>query len=208
MKKYPRTMHLPWSPGLQNDDRRIETLDHLWNAQYWIITEKMDGENTTMTSEICHARSLDSGPHPSRTVVKSIWGDIKHLIPPNMRICGENMFAKHSIHYTTLQAYFQVFSVWQDDLCFSWDDTKLWAELLGLQTVPVLWEGSPDLEILHNFHRVLHQDTQEGFVIRTADAFSLAQFPTHVAKWVRAGHVQTDEHWMNQPVVKNLLKTK
>jgi len=39
--KYPRTMHLPWSPGLQNDDRVIKSLDRLIGRTV-VVTEKMD----------------------------------------------------------------------------------------------------------------------------------------------------------------------
>lgn len=35
----------------------------------------------------------------------------------------------------------------------------------------------------------------EGFVIRTAEGFSQDAFDRHVAKYVREGHVQTDETW-------------
>ena len=35
----------------------------------------------------------------------------------------------------------------------------------------------------------------EGFVIRTTDGFPLSVFESHVAKYVREGHVQTDEAW-------------
>jgi hypothetical protein len=37
--KYPRTMHLPWSPGLQNDDRVIESLDGLIGQEV-VVTDK------------------------------------------------------------------------------------------------------------------------------------------------------------------------
>lgn len=35
-----------------------------------VITEKMDGENTTLYRDGLHARSLDSRHHPSRNWVK------------------------------------------------------------------------------------------------------------------------------------------
>lgn len=35
----------------------------------------------------------------------------------------------------------------------------------------------------------------EGFVIRAAKGFPLDEFDRHVAKYVREGHVQTDESW-------------
>ncbi len=206
MHKYPRTFHLPWSPGLRNDDRKVETLETIFSAKSIVITEKLDGENTTMTPEICHARSLDSGPHPSRTVVRALHGEIKHMIPQGMRICGENMYAVHSIKYDALQSYFLVFNIWQNEICLSWEDTLEWCELLGLKTVPILWEGPPDPEIIHNFHRLIDPQTQEGFVIRAAGQFTLEDFQKNTVKWVRANHIQTDEHWMSKPIEKNLLK--
>jgi len=46
----------------------------------------------------------------------------------------------------------------------------------------------------------------EGYVVRVADGFSLAQFRTHVAKFVRRDHVQTTKHWMRgQRIIPNGL---
>ena len=67
--KYPRTMHLPWSLGLTNDDKKIACLD-AFIGQRVIVTEKMDGENTSMYSDYIHARSLNGGNHLSRDWVK------------------------------------------------------------------------------------------------------------------------------------------
>jgi hypothetical protein len=50
------------------------------------------------------------------------------------------------------------------------------------------------------------KDGQEGYVVRVARNFRFAEFSRVVAKYVRKGHVQTSEFWMNQPVVPNLLK--
>ena len=35
----------------------------------------------------------------------------------------------------------------------------------------------------------------EGFVVRDVAAFPVSEFSKHVAKYVRANHVQTDKHW-------------
>jgi len=78
--KYPRTYHFPWSPGLINDDKMLQDVN-CFEGKIVIITEKMDGENTTMYHDYIHARSLDSRDHPSRSYVKGIWGNIKHEIP-------------------------------------------------------------------------------------------------------------------------------
>lgn len=77
-KKYPSTPHLPFSPGLQNDDRRILTLDGLIGREV-VVTEKMDGENTPMYMDHIHDWSLDSRHHPSRDWVKAFWGWALHL---------------------------------------------------------------------------------------------------------------------------------
>ena len=43
-------------------------------------------------------------------------------------------------------------------------------------------------------------------MIRVADEFNAGDFRLCAAKYVRAGHVQTDEHWMHSEIVKNGLK--
>lgn len=209
--KYPKTLHFPWSEGLINDDRRITTLNHLIGKEV-VVTEKLDGENTTMYSDAVHARSIDSKHHESRVWVKSKQGQIGHNIPENYRVCGENMYAKHSIHYRFLTDYFYVFGIYKDNLCLSWDDTLLWASNLGLQTVPVLYRGPFDEKIIKNcwtnksFFSTDEVDPQEGYVVRVANEFPIEQHHLLTAKFVRKNHVQTDEHWLNQPIIKNLLR--
>src|SRR3546814_8478297 len=69
-----------------------------------IVTEKMDGENTTLYRDYIHARSVDGRSHPSRDWVKQFRSGIAADIPEDWRVCGENLFAKHSIHYTALRS--------------------------------------------------------------------------------------------------------
>lgn len=71
--KYPRTLHLPSSEGITNSDKVLTDVSVLHN-KYWIITEKMDGENTTMMKDCIYARSLDSINHPSRNWVVGLQG--------------------------------------------------------------------------------------------------------------------------------------
>ena len=42
--KYPRTFHLPWSPGATSDDKMLKSIEHFIGKEV-VITEKMDGEN-------------------------------------------------------------------------------------------------------------------------------------------------------------------
>src|SRR5690606_15864545 len=107
-RPYPRTPHLPWSPGASPDDVRAGDLSGLLGREV-VVTEKLDGENTTLYADGSHARSLDSGHHPSRTWVKALQGRIGRLIPPGWRVCGENLYARHSIAYPSLAGYFYGF---------------------------------------------------------------------------------------------------
>ena len=62
--KYPKTMHLPWSRGYTDDDKILRSTDHFVGKEV-VITEKMDGENTTMYPDPSLARKLDSAAHAS-----------------------------------------------------------------------------------------------------------------------------------------------
>lgn len=210
--KYPRTFHLPWSDGLSGDDKRILTLDILKGNEV-VVTEKLDGENTTIYNDGVHARSLDSKHHPSRVWIKAKQGELGYQIPPEYRICGENMYAKHSIHYRFLTTYFYVFGIYMGDICLSWDDTVEFATLLGLETTPVLYRGPWDEQKIKAcwtgnsfFSKDGEFDPQEGYVVRVASAFPYEKHSEYTAKFVREKHVQTSSHWMEEEVVPNLLK--
>ena len=103
--------------------------------------------NCTMGRNYIHARSTSSNDHPSRHFVKSIHAGIKHLIPEGWRICGENMFALHSIYYTELPSYFIVFAIFDEyNEEIPWDKTVEMCNDFGLVHVPVLYDGQWDLD--------------------------------------------------------------
>lgn len=202
--KYPRTPHLPWSQGCSADDIHHLNLDHFVGREI-VVTEKMDGENTTLYSDHIHARSLDSRQHPSRTWVKRWHQTIAHEIPEGWRICGENLYAQHSIIYSDLASYFYGFSVWSEhNECLSWQDTLEWFSLLGITSPPVFYQGLWDEDYLRRL--VIDTAKVEGYVVRLADSFHYDQFGQSVAKWVRAQHVQTEQHWMFAEVKPNQLR--
>lgn len=203
---YPRTPHLPWSPGAASDDVRIADLSGLLGREV-VVTEKLDGENTTLYADALHARSLDSAHHPSRAWAKALQGRIGHGIPDGWRVCGENMYARHSIAYQDLDSWFYGFSVWDGDgRCLDWDRTVRFLRDLGVPVPAVVWRGVFDRRAERAL-RALKFDTerQEGYVVRTVDGFAPEEFGQRVAKWVRTGHVQTDTHWMHATVVANGL---
>lgn len=204
--KYPKTPHLSFSPGKASDDITLSTHHNLEGKEV-VLTTKKDGENTTLYPDYYHARSTTSTYHPSQSWLKAFHASIKHKIPEGYRLCGENLYAVHSIRYINLESYFLLFSVWEGSTCLSWDNTLWIAKELGLITVPVLWK-SPFLfneSVIKNLAKELDTTVEEGFVVRTTESFEYAHFDKHVAKWVRPNHVQTDEHWKSKTVEKNLL---
>jgi hypothetical protein len=206
--KYPRTPHLPWSPGKTNDDKVLKDTSHFLGKEI-VMSLKMDGEATTLYSNHMHARSIDSKDHPSRHWLKALHSAIRGLIPACHRVCGENLYARHSISYNVLLSYFQVYSIWDEkNECLPWDITTEKCNHMGLITVPVVWRGTinDDLSSILQALFEPYEKEHEGYVIRTADSFPYDEFGTHIAKYVRKNHVQTDEHWLNQSVVKNKLK--
>ncbi len=212
--KYPRTFHLPWSPGMNRDDRMMSGVD-VFEGNEVMICEKLDGENTSMYSTHIHARSLDSITHPSRNWVKNLWAQKGYLIPEGWRVCGENMFAKHAIHYTNengnaLDTYFYMFSIWDErNMCLSWAETEEWAELLGFTLIPVLYKGIWDMNIINELNKKmeLNPNTIEGYVVRLTREYHYSEFRNVCGKYVRKNHVQNNHgHWAQQKIIRNELK--
>jgi predicted kinase len=194
---------VPWSPGASADDVRAGSLSGFVGREI-VVTEKLDGENTTLYADGLHARSMDSAHHPSRAWVKALQGRVGARIPAGWRVCGENMFARHSIPYDALEGYFYGFSVWDEqDRCLGWDETVRFLRGLGVPVPAVLWRGVFDERALRRLR--VETGRQEGYVVRTVGGFAREDFAGRVAKWVRPGHVTTGTHWMHTAVVENQL---
>jgi len=207
--KYPRTFHLPWSAGVTADDKIVDNPDEMFGEAEVVVTEKVDGECTTLYRDYLHARSLEGSPHPSRDRVRALHGSIAHDIPEGWRLCGENLYAVHSIAYEALPSHFLMFSIWDArNECLAWDETVLWAELLGLHVVPVLYRGPWDkaaVHLLDDSSESRFGGEREGYVVRLAEGFHYRAFRRSVAKYVRKNHVTTDDHWAHRSVVANKL---
>lgn len=205
--KYPRTFHLPWSLGITDDDRVHQSTEQ-WHGKQVVVGIKMDGENTSMYQDHIHARSVNSGGHPSRDRIKAMWAQFSGDIPLGWRVCAENMYATHSIHYNELNSYLIGFSVWTDkNVCLSWNDTLEWFDLLGVEPNETIYQGVYDEELIKDLANQLDFEKDEGYVMRLCDSFGYSEFRKYVGKFVRAGHVQTTKHWMmGQAVVPNELK--
>lgn len=208
--RYPRTFHLPWSPGATSDDRVMMDPTAVFGGAEVVVTEKMDGECTTLYRDYLHARSVEGAAHPSRARVRALHGTIGHDIPDGWRLCGENLYAVHSIRYEALPSHFLLFSIWDErNTCLPWDETVFWGSLLGLHVVPVLYRGPWDLTVMRSLDEVSVSQfggDREGYVVRRAVRFHYRAFRRSVAKYVRKNHVMTDDHWSHKEMIVNKLQ--
>lgn len=206
--KYPRTFHLPFSPSISNDDRVLKSCTQFEGKEI-VVVAKLDGENTTgYQNRYIHARSMDSENHFSRNWVKNRLAEVLYELPEGWRICVENMYAKHSIHYKHLKSYCYLISIWNEkNECLSWEETIDWAALLGIPLPTILYQGYWNPVVIKQLYRSeVDGDPCEGFVVRNINAFPYARFAQNTGKYVRAGHIQTNQHWIKTNTQNELEK--
>lgn len=204
MKKFGRIYHLPNSPGATSDDKILSSIDGLV-VDDLVITEKIDGENTTIHRGGIYARSPDSRYHPSRDWVKAFAAGICPLLRDGERIVGENLYARHAIAYSALPSFFLGFAWILEGRVQSWDSTLHRFEQLGIAPVPMLYRGPYAPGLFDATVARLDQASQEGFVVRLASEFGEDELDRRMGKFVRHAHVKSDIHWMNAPMVPNRL---
>jgi hypothetical protein len=215
--KYNRTFHFPWSPGATNDDKIAASVSSLVKVPI-IITEKMDGSNTSLESGGCFARTHSGPPtHTSFDGLKALHASIGYELPAGMQLFGEWCFALHSIAYESLPGYFLLFGIREldsiDQFWYAWEEVESYAEYFELPTVPVLFKGTvnSEKELQELVESFMNQPSvcggiREGVVARVAGEFLDKDFSSSIMKCVRANHVQTTEHWKDQEIIKNKLK--
>ena len=99
-----------------------------------------------------------------------------------------------------------MFSIWNDrNICLSWNETIEWTKLLGLDLVPILYNGIWDENKIKQCFtgKSKFGQEQEGYVVRLLDGFYYEEFDKSVAKFVRENHVQTNNHWMQEKIIMN-----
>ena len=202
-----------FSPGTTSDDRI--------NHDYWndvqhidklVHTEKLDGENNCLSRYGVFARSHAAPTtSPWTTTIRQYWERIRHELG-ELEVFLENCYAIHSLRYRKLDHHFFVFAIREKDNWLRWEEAKFYASLLDLPTVPELLITSPPatriqfeegvLQLVSGRGRYDPVDkasgqpaTMEGVVSRNAAGYSTGKFANNVFKWVRKGHVKTDEHW-------------
>lgn len=200
---YPKTPHLPFSPGVNPDDTRISDCKHLLEAEV-VVTEKLDGGNCCLKDGQVFGRThAQPASHESFSAVKELAANLGPQLE-GVQLFGENMQAVHSIEYGNLQSFFYVFAARRSSSWLSWDETTQLAEDLGLPMVPLVFRGkfdSPEqlqkcLEMWKAEKSAVGADVEaEGFVVRRSAAIHEKAFQDEVAKFVRANHIQTDEAW-------------
>lgn len=211
-RKYGRTYHYPFSPGTTSDDRI--------NHAYWedvralkniVHTEKLDGENNCLSRYGVFARSHAAPTTSAWTqAIRERWALIKHDLD-DLELFGENLYAIHSIAYRKLEQHFFVFAVRIADRWLSWEEVKFYAALFDFPTVPELAMVTPGDEpafrqkvltlaqapsTLDSYDVATQAPcTREGIVSRSTEEYPVDAFAQNVFKYVRKGHVKTDEHW-------------
>jgi hypothetical protein len=207
--KYPKSWHIFYSEKLSSDDKQHHDDNH-FHGKNVIVSIKMDGENTTIYNKTSHARSMDSqiDSEDRRWIEALRKSKIEGNIPDSLRICGENMFYKHTCKYEDLDSMFYVFSIWDGSKCLSWEETKIWCDLLGLVTVPIIYEGlyNKDIIISRFKEYIANNKDVEGFVIRNEEEFEIEDFSTSLSKYVRRTFVIPSQHWRYSVKTLNQLR--
>lgn len=213
-QKYGRTYHYPFSPGTTSDDR--------FNHTYWqdiqqftnlLHTEKLDGENNCLNSMGVFARSHAAPTtSPWTAQLRERWALIKNDLG-DLELFGENLYAIHSIEYKRIEEYYFIFAIRIKDMWLSWQEVKFYAALFDLPTVPELGldrtstltettlqdriiSFAKEESIFGSLDPISQSDcTREGVVSRNIEEYPVSEFEHNVFKYVRKGHVKTDEHW-------------
>lgn len=172
-----------------------------------VITEKLDGESITMYSDYIHGKNIDGRYHSSRNWVKDYHNQIKHNIPIGDRLCGENLYAQHSIPYNNLLSYFYGIMYWSYNLCLDYDNTITIFANLDIPTPRLLYKGLYDDKIISNLIAELELEHIEGFVIRNQNSFHYDDFSTNVVKWIHSEYNRNDD-WKYQSIISNQLQSE
>lgn len=190
--KYPRTFLLPWSGSSDDGERTLSSMEPFSGSRV-IVTEKMDGENVTLYRDYIHIRGVATHEHFTRAWINEFWQRLRVKIPKGWRICGEYLYATHTVAYEKLPSYFLGFSVWDDtNTCLAWDATSEFLRSLGIITVPTLYDGPYDKESVHSAWEQAKREQSEGYVLRVAGPIEYRDFRKAVGKFVRPGYSQSD----------------
>jgi len=219
-RKYGRTYHYDFSPGTTSDDRiNTDWYEHIQRMEKIVHTEKMDGENRCLNALGMFARSHAAPTtNPWATHLKPRYEMIKNdLKEGNIELFGEDIYAIHSIIYPNIKEHFYLFGVRILDKWLSWEEVKWYASIFDFPTVPELTIDEVSFlskDEIQNYvltesklpstfgsFQALEKSeigpmcSKEGIVTRNNDEFDVEMQHENLFKYVRKGHVKTDEHW-------------
>ena len=186
--RFPRTSHVPWSPGATSDDRTLRDMS-AFEGRRVVVTVKRDGQNDTIypTGEL-HARSPDAPPHADQAMARAEAARWQFDLPEGWRAVCESLWRRHSIAYDDLPSFLLGINLWDErNVCLGWDDTLEWFGLLGVNPVETIHDGVFDERLLRSI--AFDRDRMEGWVVRVADPIPYGEYGRLVAKFVRPDHV-------------------
>ncbi|XZF16486.1 RNA ligase family protein [Chitinophagaceae bacterium MMS25-I14] len=213
-KKYGRTYHYPFSPGTTSDDRvNHDYWQDVQQIQQLVHTEKLDGENNCLSRYGVFARSHAAPTTSAWTqAIRMRWERLKNDLG-ELELFGENLYAVHSIEYRKLEQHYFVFAARYSNTWLSWEEVKFFAAAFDLPVVPELKTVQPgnytEKEFRDDVLQMTAQNstmnafdvhtgtrcTMEGIVSRNTGEYTIDEMAHNIFKYVRKGHVKTDEHW-------------
>lgn len=211
--KYPRTKHWPDSETIHSDDTTHDDPEFFLGQQV-VVTEKLDGGNTCLYNGKAFARSTGQESTAGWFAMVKKHHSWKTIgFRNDACFYGEDLYGVHSIKYDPLKEdeTFRLFALryfkpgindvdigWFAD----WELLEKTAMEIGWKTVPVIFKGRFESikEITEFFKDEIRTPSalgpdREGFVMRLENSFDARDFSKYVTKYVRANHVQTDQHW-------------
>ncbi len=202
-RKYPTTPYWPFSPSVGRSDRVHPNPDRFVGIAV-VLTEKLDGSNTLLHGGKIYGRSV-SVPSEAKWTAMVKKHHAWKVIEPDVYLYGEDIFGVHSIAYAAVpeDRTFYAFALRDGKGVFApFADVEAYAKQRGIPVVPVLFKGRfESVSELDAFMKHAHEKAsrlggqREGVVMRLASGFAESEFASSVCKSVRAGHVQSDEHW-------------
>ena len=201
--RYPRTPYWPWSPAIGRGDDVHANPDRFVGEDV-VVTEKLDGGNTLLHAGKVYARSV-SAPSGNKWMAMVKKHHAWKVNEPDVYLYGEDIYGVHSVTYAPVaeRETFYAFALRDGAGAFAaFDEVEAYAKQREIPVVPVLFRGRlRSVAEISAFMKQAHGEPstlggeREGVVMRLARGFPAAEFQDNVCKSVRAGHVQTDEHW-------------
>lgn len=155
IRKYPRTSHILDSRLQPGDEDLSAAGFEAIDRRHLVVEEKVDGSNTAISFSsdgdlLLQSRGhyLTGGPRERHFALFKSWahgiaGLLRPVLGTRFIVFGEWVYAKHTIYYDALPAYFLEFDVLdlETDHFLATPERRALLAGLPLKSVPVLHEG-------------------------------------------------------------------